>query len=1389
MPADRPEKTSKKYRAGSAELNRQRKNYAKEAGRSAQTSGRAHHGISKNGRSAGPSVGEQPAARHPNSFPSTSASLPSSSSEPQPSQPDIMKFFVKYKIPPIEKFKHTTSKRTRGPKFFDMHLHKDLRLKEVVILHRLPEALVQDCDRLARACQLTNENFPNISPQTTAVATNERDLVELYRLQVSSLYSSVASGLLFNSTDWRPAFQWTVDPHANAVPRTEALADAFLSLVSNRNHLPHQHQDDMALLEKYNLHHLIAWEFKSLTTGPEIMAMFHELEGAFQWTTCHERAEEDPEAPSSRCDAKTSRHRIRGRPVVTGRKTGPDSQYAARILETVRSLEPQPQRLAHVRSSLIQDDPITHADADRANAHDVLQQSWTEAVVDDLTFFVISCGNEENIAIRDRENQRLYLSSYIRPTNAFDPSHSKLHVGLYICAYFDALERARLLESMLTAGLPSVPSRYRLSLDRAPLTEKQAEIPIARRRALAAEIERTDKDIINAFLQSDSFSLRLHAAVLSAAATNTNVWIFRRQSPGSKDAVQNANEGNPQFFVDLEEKLDGKVFAVYLAQRPLDSTVQPQYHYSNRLVLGLAKTDVEIQALEQEYEAYIRCSSQGVDAFVPTYGHFYSLVRQGLQQKWQKYKEDVELGHSSILLNNSCGLTMLKPSDPFYRSLKAILEGRCNPEVLSSSEETVNSPQESPLTFHDRHLAKDLALENIVALPTVYQSLSKLCESAIETFLQSGHKFQEYGNGLVPGVPHRPVHDAAGALLYYQWQIHPVCHKLVSKLLFHPTFRDWDSVFIFHNEPLGDVPFALHGWLQISYNATRKKMYFTDKLDTFLDPALKDKLEDLARRYPELAVWQIFGKNPIALRLLKSVERDRKFSWEVPRTGGARTNAKTSRPRDANLGVLSKIFPKKYQRGKPRASAPNTDLLPVSDSFIRPATPGSRKNAYRADFCHYIQHAWARATPKDATFIIFNCGSHERVGIRHRETQTLFLSEPIDTVRVGYRKCHIGLYLAIVLDALERRKLAKDDAAATTLKRTQECLDDKEEVVSKRRKTSIPLPPEDLESLAKELSTRELVLIHLDYGVYRSPVPSSFIRVGSSCVPSLYNRLPSEKPMERYKAEQSFSLILGEPMGEGAVGVVHPASLEVSCSESTLKHRLLVKLAFSLESRNRLRREFRTYETLARRGIVRGIVNVHGLFEDSETGALALVMEDGGQNLRQREEERTNTENPEQVSTTDEEREAFIAIMNSLHEAGIRHRDIRADNMVVHPVTHQVSLIDFDCADEKLMQKTLAKEIQCMNDILDRSYEGQRYYSASPDPVPSDWSDSDEEFTGGRPPPNPPPLRAHYSFSLSPTPSGDDDEVAPPTTDDLFNLPVAENGTSDFEVRIHRPQT
>ena len=71
----------------------------------------------------------------------------------------------------------------------------------------------------------------------------------------------------------------------------------------------------------------------------------------------------------------------------------------------------------------------------------------------------------------------------------------------------------------------------------------------------------------------------------------------------------------------------------------------------------------------------------------------------------------------------------------------------------------------------------------------------------------------------------------------------------------------------------------------------------------------------------------------------------------------------------------------------------------------------------------------------DASLIVFHCGNYERIGYRHRSSQTLFLSDLID-VSAGsephYGQLQIGLYMIILRDALERIQLIKDGSTTST---------------------------------------------------------------------------------------------------------------------------------------------------------------------------------------------------------------------------------------------------------------------------------------------------------------------------------------------------------------------
>lgn len=68
-------------------------------------------------------------------------------------------------------------------------------------------------------------------------------------------------------------------------------------------------------------------------------------------------------------------------------------------------------------------------------------QAWAQCTVKDTTLVVFHCGTLERIGVRDRKNQALYLTDVIDIHACKDPAYGKLHVGLYMTALEDALDR------------------------------------------------------------------------------------------------------------------------------------------------------------------------------------------------------------------------------------------------------------------------------------------------------------------------------------------------------------------------------------------------------------------------------------------------------------------------------------------------------------------------------------------------------------------------------------------------------------------------------------------------------------------------------------------------------------------------------------------------------------------------------------------------------------------------------------------------------------------------------------------------------------------------------------------------------------------------------------
>jgi hypothetical protein len=113
--------------------------------------------------------------------------------------------------------------------------------------------------------------------------------------------------------------------------------------------------------------------------------------------------------------------------------------------------------------------------------------------------------------------------------------------------------------------------------------------------------------------------------------------------------------------------------------------------------------------------------------------------------------------------------------------------------------------------------------------------------------------------------------------------------------------------------------------------------------------------------------------------------------------------------------------------------------------------------------------------------------------------------------------------------------------------------------------------------------------------------------------------VPHSTASQTYTPDQYLSLVVGMKIASGATGIVHNASLEVlTASDGIQRLKIVVKFALKPKQQSRLRHEFSIYEHLAS-SEVKGIPTVFGLFKDTESDTLALVMTHVGTCLLDRE--------------------------------------------------------------------------------------------------------------------------------------------------------------------------
>ncbi|KAF9554764.1 hypothetical protein CPC08DRAFT_712637 [Agrocybe pediades] len=559
-------------------------------------------------------------------------------------------------------------------------------------------------------------------------------------------------------------------------------------------------------------------------------------------------------------------------------------------------------------------------------------------------------------------------------------------------------------------------------------------------------------------------------------------------------------------------------------------------------------------------------------------------------------------------------------------------ESDSDEETSLEEEPKLAPPNGPPYSFYDRHIASSLLLKQVVYSPSIILSLSKNVDPAMKEILNTRMIRAESAFPCSLGVNMGSFYNAYDVAKYYIDNVGGFCALLASTFFFLPTRDTWEELLLWSCSL--EPGFSNEVGLRVAQNENGG--LYIPELEEHFSESVKKTIAELHAHSPRLAIWDFFPMSEPCLSMLQSMTRGSKAK---------------------NLA------------------------------------------RYRISLKHYLQKAWAKSVIDDTSFFILNCGRYERIGFRHRGTQTLYLSGVIDTINIQnprYRKLHLGLLIEIVKDALRRLELTKSSVNDEEIKLVQgqkRPLDSTgvEEREVKRRRYEVEPSNRYLNEGKKELANRNLLLVELDYDVYCSPAPSTFLRIEPACeVPSAAaakghskSRSSPRFPVgSRCETHEYALLTLEKPLGSGAVGVAHPAFLSLKLkSGDTLEASLVLKLAFTEDQKKGLRHEYCIYSRLAARSVVNGILSVYGLFRDPESGTLGLLMEYGGESLYARSE-RLRTDNTSEILTP-AQKTLFREYLHNMHGAGILHGDIRPNNMLLHP-NGSVFIIDFDRGDDLL---------------------------------------------------------------------------------------------------------
>ncbi|KAJ7155836.1 hypothetical protein C8R46DRAFT_1295925 [Mycena filopes] len=659
--------------------------------------------------------------------------------------------------------------------------------------------------------------------------------------------------------------------------------------------------------------------------------------------------------------------------------------------------------------------------------------------------------------------------------------------------------------------------------------------------------------------------------------------------------------------------------------------------------------------------------------------------------------------------------------------------------------------------FYGRHIAQNLQLKRVTTMSSLVADIAQTASEEISKLAARGALLPS-GNPAVPSdrrLAKIELLDATSVSDAYA-QTSGCCMAIASTVVLSAseTSPEWLTVMHWCGYGGSRVPPGRHVALDEQFgpvigDGPNRPFKIDAESWKLLDEDSRSTVHRLFQNFPVLAVWEVFRNSAATDELIRDLGLTTSVEHGIYHTSGFQPSEFIPKPsldaittpwnthHDAEHGIVlatstgngpTATTPRRSTRLRgddQRKSAPSeaqeraksTRIIPASQTPLSPL-PGDALTPAAT-----IGHAWSRAVEQDATIIVFHNGSSERIGVRDRKNQTLYLSDLIDVTNCkapAYGRIHTGLFMIILRDALDR--LAQHEkstpeaslSTATSGESSKRPLDaDLEDAThgvgagkAKRRKVSAASshrePENAHEVLVREMSTRSFALLQFQYKCYNSPAPASLLRI-RPCVayatePSSAFRPPKLK--KAYAIHECISLTVVSEINTGATSIVHAAILKLELKNGeTLSMDVVVKIAILPFQREKMKHEYAVYLHLGPSNI-KGLPEVYGLFDDVQGTATVMVMSACGQSLW-----KLWISDKWSTGISPVRRSQFISTLEQIHRAGVRHRDLQPSNLMFTDSGEPI-IIDFDCAklDQSGKPDKKAAEMELFLALFDGAY-------------------------------------------------------------------------------------